>query len=340
MAKKHVALILTAALILSACFGLAGCSDKEQLKIVYLGDSIAEAVLGPSPLSERENYGYYALIGKRNNYQYINRSVSGHKTSAMLEFISEEDKGATMTKSHIMEADIIHVSILGNDMLQSDVGALLLEMVKEDKGLVTNSPVRDKILEGSKANFAAIVAKLRELNPDAVIFFQTVYNPIYPETNMINANMREALAAYDYTPADYRRLGGLLIQSLNNVAHEYLANNPDSFYIIDAYEGMGRVSDADEDIGRKLIYPDGVHPSNEGHAVLADLTQAKLEELGLADKKTALKNYINHRLTQLKESFPDANTKENKKAIKNAESCEEVTHLFFRAIDGMIPIYF
>lgn len=338
MAKKCVGLLLCAVLVAALCGALAGC-DNSETKIVYLGDSIAEAVLGPSPLSERENYGYYALVGKRNGYTYINRSVSGHKTSNMLEFISrEEDDGALMTRSHIMEADIIHVSILGNDMLQTDVGALLLEMVREDVGDTTGSPVREGILEGSRANFAAIVGKIKELNPDAVLMFQTVYNPIYPETTMINAATRESLTAMGYDESDYRGFGAELISKLNGVIFEYLEEHPDAFYVIDAFAEFARISDEEEARGRRLIYPDWVHPSNEGHAVMADLIQTKLEELGLADRKKAFASYQKFRKKQLARLYPDADYKKARKEINDAETCAGVTAAYFRATDGIIPV--
>lgn len=339
MSKKAVAALLCLILVAGAVFLFAGCEEEEQKSIVFLGDSIAEAVLGPSPLSAREDYGYYAIVGRRNQYLYYNRAVSGHRTSDMLEYIGREDDGAYMTASRIKEADIIHVSILGNDMLQTNVGELLLEMVKEEKGLIDGAPVRENILASSRENFAAIVAKLKEYNPDAVLMFQTVYNPVYPESTLVNASTREALSALGYTPDDYRALGGRLIEKLNGVMRDYLAENPGSFHIIDAYAAFAAISDADEERGKRLIYPDWIHPSNEGHAVMADLIQDKLEELNLADKNTALTYYRQMRMAQIKKEFPDANFLEAKGEFNSATSCGQITEAYFSITAGLSPTY-
>lgn len=344
MKRKIICAVLCAVLIFSAFAVFVGCTDgSERLKIVYLGDSIAEAVLGPSPLSERENYGYYALVGKRNGYEYINRSVSGHKTENMLEYISRDDEDAYTVKTHIMTADIIHISILGNDMLQTDVGALIVEMAEQERanesGDYTYYPaVREGILRQSRVNFAAIVAKLRELNPDAVIMFQTVYNPVYPESQLISGSARAKLAELGYTSDDYRRLGGKLISCLNEVIYEYIWENPGAFYIIDAYGAFGEIWAQSEETGKKLVYTDDIHPSNYGHAVMADLIQRKLEELGLADGG-ALKSYKKLRISQIKELYPDLDYRAIKKTINASSTCEEVTKAYFTATDGIIPSY-
>lgn len=83
-----------------------------------------------------------------------------------------------------------------------------------------------------------------------------------------------------------------------------------------------------------------MHPSSEGHAVLADLTQAKLEELGLANKKTALKNYREMRISQLERLYSDVvDVRSYKKQINKAKSCAEVSEIYYNAIAGKMPNY-
>jgi len=344
MTKKIVIGILTAALVACAFFSLVSCQEKDT-KIVYLGDSIAEAVLGPSPLSERENYGYYAVNGKRNEYTYVNRSVSGHKTEHMLEYISREDENALMTKSHLQTADIIQVSILGNDMLQSDVTGLLIEYAQQKAGeIAVEDTDREHILVNSRVNFAAIIAKLKELNPNAIILMQTVYNPVYDGTPLIGQRARDLLPSYGYSDGgngekSFRGLGGELLASLNSVIYEYHDAHPDEFYIVDVFKAFDEIYAADPMRAARLIYPDGIHPSNEGHAVIADATQKVLEDLGLADGVKALKNYKSLRIEQLKRLFPKIdNQKKVIFDIKNASSNEEVTEIYFNAINGLTPV--
>lgn len=144
---KRIVTIL-AVVVLSLAFGLClfACDEKadDSPTIVFLGDSIAEALIGPSPVSERDNYGYYALIGRVNGFNYFNHSMSGHLTSGnmadkvngegLLQIISRESETATLIQTHIKQADIIHISVLGNNALQFDLGAMLMEMADINKG--------------------------------------------------------------------------------------------------------------------------------------------------------------------------------------------------------------
>lgn len=140
--KKILSLIVVVLLIAVLAVSFVACDEQpeedDKLTIVYLGDSIAEALIGPSPVSERDNYGYYALIGRINNMNYYNHSVSGHLTSGsmvdkdngdgLLQIVNRDDETATLIKTHVIEADIIHISVLGNNMLQFSLGALMMEM--------------------------------------------------------------------------------------------------------------------------------------------------------------------------------------------------------------------
>lgn len=339
MAKKFIAGFLIAAMAISVLFCLSACSEK-QLKIVFLGDSIAEAILGPSPLSERENYGYYALVGKRNRFEYVNRSVSGHKSAQLLDLISQETEDARMTVTHIKTADIIQVSILGNDMLQSGLSELLVEYAREKHGeIAKDDTYREEILRSSRITFAKIIAKLKELNPEAILFIQTVYNPVYDGSPIANASARSILTSepYNYSEADLRVLGGELLATLNDVVFSYHAENPNDFYIVDVCKAFGEIYDADPVRGKNLIYPDGIHPSNEGHAVIADATQSLLETLGLAKKSSSLISYKKLRLEQIKRLYPDVDYYDAKREINDAKSTAEVTEIYFRLTDGLVP---
>lgn len=333
MGKKFFALLICIVFIFSSCLILSSC-NKEQLKIVYLGDSIAEAILGPSPLSERENYGYYSLIGRRNNYLYYNRAVSGHQSKQLVDILKEEDSGATMTQTHLKQADIIHISILGNDLLQNSLGELILAVAKEDFSAI------DAILAQSKNNFAEIVSILKSYNKNAVIFFQNVYNPVCSDCTIIENSVRTELSALGYEESEYRDLGKIMLNRLNSVISDYLSAHHGEFYIIDAFSEFDRIYKEDAERGKSLIFEDWVHPSNEGHAVLADLTQAKLEELGLAKRRTALKAYREIRTEQLNRMFSSSlDVNAVSKKINKANTCKEITKIYFEAIKGKTPVY-
>lgn len=334
MMKKIIALLICIILIVGMVGILGACGSTKQLKIVYLGDSIAEALLGPSPVSERENYGYYALIGRRNNYNYINRAVSGHQTKDMLALLDQPDENGLKTISHLRTADIIHVSILGNDFLQTNLGEIILLAANDDYEMV------NAILVKSRKNFATIYETLRGYNEDAVIMFQTIYNPVAPETSLVGQSVRTRLAAMDIYDEKYRELGDDILSMLNAVIRDYLAAHEGAFYITDAYEAFNNIHKEDAVRGEALIYPDWVHPSNEGHAVMADTLQQQLEDLGLADAKKAVKQYKKIRLEQIKRMYDgQVDYKSFKASLKSAQTCTEVTKIYFDATRGKLPLY-
>lgn len=387
MAKKSLALLVCIAMIASFACVLSACNEQPSQKIVYLGDSIAEAVLGASPLNEREYYGYYALVGKTNNFEYINRSVSGHKTSQLLNKITtDDDHNALRVTTHIKSANILHVSILGNDMLQDDLGALILEQARYEEAEAKEAgsgsmPKRDGIIRsenGSANNIKAIVARLRELNPTAVIIFQTVYNPVHINTSLIHSGKTSASkGAKDILHSDYgyyanaatdadgnlrygdngklvyaseelmnadeaklRELCDKVLADLNNSVRDYVAaHQGENIYIADATKAFGDIWAANPVRGRKLIYPDDVHPSNEGHAVMYGVTQQLLGELGLIDSAKALKAYKQLRREQFDRLFPNGDKKAAEKAINGASDYDGVTNAYFRATDGLLPSY-
>lgn len=351
MKKKIALLFLSVLLTVTLAFSVTACNKDgdtpaKQHSIVYLGDSIAEAILGPSPLIERESYGYYSLIGRCNDFKYYNRSVSGHRTIDMYNYITQnEEDGALMTKSLIKSADIIHISILGNDFLQSSakdpvtgltgLGAMLVQSIRNDFSII------DDILELSVGNFAGIVAVLKEYNPRAKIFFQTVYNPVYPETTMIDAESRGKLDSMSVTPAQYREKAQVLIEKLNNVIWDYLDENPGAYDVVDACAAFAKIhNDLGAEKGRSLIFADWVHPSNYGHAVIADTFQSQLEKLGFAGKN-ALSEYKKIRKSQLDRlytnAFEDIDAK--KAAIDSATTRSAATEAYFDATDGITPVY-
>ncbi|MEG1613292.1 MAG: SGNH/GDSL hydrolase family protein [Clostridia bacterium] len=355
MKKKSLMVLICLILLFSTIGMLTACKKeptKQQMKIVYLGDSIAEAILGPAPLSEREDYGYYGLLGQTNNYIFINRAVSGHQTKNMIDFLTvkpgegedpekiilKTDDDAYLTSTHLKTANIIHISILGNDLLQAGdmFDTIILGAATGDNSYV------DGILKGSYEKFSKIVKILRMYNPTATIFFQNVYNPVYPNSELLKAEVRDELAKLNVSESQYRELGYGILSKLNAVIDKYFTEyKPQNMYLIDTYSEFKRIDDEDATRGARLIFTDGVHPSNEGHAVIYDLNQAKFEELGLSDKNVALNNYKNIRIRQLntlyKTTTVDIVATTNQ--ISAATSGKEITKIYFAAIYGVLPVY-
>jgi lysophospholipase L1-like esterase len=334
--KKFVVSFLCIVAVISSLFLFGGCNNKEPLLIVYLGDSIAEALAGPSPLSEREHYGYYGVIGIRNEYTYRNRAVSGSRSADLLRYIQKDDEDARILRTLLKDADIIHISILGNDLLLSDLSGILIAALDEDYTKV------DQIVENARENISGIVSTLREYNSHGVIIFQNVYNPIHPDSLLLNEEMHAAMEERGVAPEEYKVYGDIILNKVNGVLDEYAEAHPGEIQIINAQARFNEICDEFPERGLRLQCHDGVHPSSYGHAVLADLCQELLEELELADKATALKNYKSLRIEQLTRMYKgtSVNVRSVKAQIKKAKSCEEVTNIYFDATAGVTPNYF
>lgn len=367
MKKKVIAALLVIALLACCVAALAACNKNEgerKTEIVYLGDSIAEGILGASPLGLRHEYAYANVIGRRNDLTYYNHSVSGHLTKDLRAILENEDLDYDRARGlllHVSEADIIHISILGNDVLQDRMdGAfetepvtmhnIILEAAEDEytsiDRVLNGDTVGGVTTAGSVENIKAIVDALRRLNPDALIIFQSVYNPIMDvDTPLIKQGTRDALeaAGFEITLDSLHRLGDLLIERLNSALDAVLAMDgyADAFVIADGHAAFNAVYAADPSRAKDLIYPDGIHPSNEGHAVLADLTQGILEERGLADKNSALQAYKTMRKDLLTDYFAgtSVDTAAASAAIDGAADCAAVTEAFFDATRGVTPDY-
>ena len=343
MRRKFIAAVLVIVMLACCVAVLAACNDDkavEKTEIVYLGDSIAEGILGASPLGLRHEYAYANVIGRRNDLTYYNHSVSGHLTKDLRAILENEDLDYDMARGlllHVSEADIIHVSILGNDLLQSmNMNAVVLEAAQDKYDIING------IAATASENIAVIVDRLKELNPDALIIFQNVYNPLSEKSTLVDEPTRATLSAeYRIEEGDLRELGSGILDRLNGVLDNYLKDHPDAFVIADARSEFDRIFEEDYERGKGLIYPDYIHPSNEGHAVLADLTQGILEERGLVDGKKAIAEYKTMRKNVLTNYFAEsgADIAAATAAIDAAADCAAVTKAFFAATKGFTPAY-
>lgn len=343
MRRKFIAAVLVIVMLACCVAVLAACNDDkavEKTEIVYLGDSIAEGILGASPLGLRHEYAYANVLGRRNDLTYYNHSVSGHLTKDLRAILENEDLDYDMARGlllHVSEADIIHVSILGNDLLQSmNMNDVVLEAAQDKYDIING------IAATASENIAVIVDRLKELNPDALIIFQNVYNPLSEKSTLVDEPTRATLSAeYRIEEGDLRELGSGILDRLNGVLDNYLKDHPDAFVIADARSEFDRIFEEDYERGKGLIYPDYIHPSNEGHAVLADLTQGILEERGLVDGKKAIAEYKTMRKNVLTNYFAEsgADVAAATAAIDAAADCAAVTKAFFAATKGFAPAY-
>lgn len=231
---KIVAVVLSLVMLCGVVPAFA--ADAKPVYVV-IGDSIAAGTGLQAP--DKNSYG--ALVAATNGYEYINYAIPGHTTKNLMKIITENEAAI----ADLERADIISMSIGGNNFLLGNLPMLLMNGLKGDY-----SPI-EKILEDFRVDFDIIVTRLRELNPDAVILLQTLYNPNY------RPYVREVYQAG--------------VVRLNPVYRSYDGQN--GFHVIDVepvFEGH-----------KDYIARDSIHPNFNGHRVIAGLLLEKLNELGL-----------------------------------------------------------
>ena len=234
---KRITRILALVLALVLLFGMAVFAAEKPL-YVALGDSIAEG----TGLENAGHACYGALVAATNGYDFINHATGGHQTTDLLARLEEEAARADLAK-----ADIISISIGGNDFLLGGMYRLMLEA-----WVCKDYTWMDKIIASIYENFSKIIAEIKALNPDAQLLVQTLYNP-----------------RTDFTREVYQT--GL--EKLNGCYARYLEAHPGSFVIVDAGAAVKA--------GENMIAPDIIHPNAKGHVAIARAYLAVLKDLGL-----------------------------------------------------------
>lgn len=243
--KKSVAVILCF-IMLAVSFSTVSFAE-EPLFYVVLGDSIAKG----TGLMNADEACYGKIVADTCGYGYANYGVDGHTTENLLGRLDEEK-----VAEDVKRADIISVSIGGNDFRKGGLVELLFDaMVKEDYSRA------DRIAEKYYNNLCNILGIINELNPDAVILMQTLYNP---QTGTV----REA-----YQQAADR---------VNAAIYRYSTENPDEIVIIDVASALG--SDGKNYAG------DAMHPSARGNEIIAELIVGVLFSLELTDQTEIVVN--------------------------------------------------
>lgn len=253
---KLISLILAVILAVSLLLPSTAFASKK-LNYLVLGDSIGfgAGIVNPDEAC------YGRIVADTNGYNYENLSVSGYSTSALLVHMKLPN-----VKNAIKQADIISLSIGGNDFLTSNMVQLGFEAA-----ILDNYSTFDKISESFYANYCKIIAEIKELNPDVVILAQNLYNPM------------------DNAISDFYQEG---VNRLNAGYSRYLSEHPDSIHIIDVAKAFKGHSE--------YIATDCVHPNAQGNVVIAKLVLQKLNSLGLGASTAPVINNagVNNRFTK------------------------------------------
>ncbi len=237
--RKLISLIIVTALLSMSLVTGALAGDKHNY--VVLGDSIAYG----SGLSNPVDACYGKMIADTCGFDYANYSVPGATTNALIQKLGDEK-----VLSDVAEADIISISIGGNDFLMNNIVDLMFEaIVKNDYTTF------DEIGEGVYTNISEIIGIIKGVNSDALILLQTLYNP------------QEGYLREPYQQGADR---------INAAINRYAQENPGDVIIVDVGTALG--DDAENFAG------DAVHPSAKGNEIIAEEILSCLNGLGITDK--------------------------------------------------------
>ena len=236
MIKKTLA--VTLALIMAFGVFALSVSAAGRKNYVLLGDSIAYG----QGIANSQDACYGKIVADTNGYNYANYAIDGYTSANLLRYLDTD-----YVAESVRRANIISISLGGNDFLTSNMAALLVG------GKLGSTAKMDSIGAKFAENFAAIIAKIKKLNSSAAILVQTVYNP---NTGFFSDVYQDA------------------VDTLNNVIKNYLASHKGAFVIID-------VASAFAGHAKEYIAVDTIHPNSKGNLVIAKLILQKLRSLGL-----------------------------------------------------------
>lgn len=238
--KKIIAIILTVTL----CIGIisVSASAKEKLNYLLLGDSIAEGFGITNP--DEASYG--KIIADTNGYNYKNDAIMGRNSVGLVNHLTNDEEYI----NNVKWADIISVSIGGNDFLLDHAALLIVE------GIIFNDYSKfDKIGETFYENFSKSMDRIHEINPNAKILVQLLYTSW----------------TFDFARKPYKQAA----KRINDAIIKYVEENPQNICVVDTSEVF--------DGRRDCISTDTIHPNAQGNIELAKAVQSKLCEIGLAN---------------------------------------------------------
>ena len=171
--KQLIALFLAAVTLMLPGLPAKAASEERSLVYTALGDSISTGY----KLSNVSD-SYVSLFGKYLNTTPANLGQNGLDSTGLLKKLDSDQK----VIAQIKKSDIITVSMGGNDMLtifanmQPTSFNSLLNDVKQFQG----KSMQQKLLSGVDTfskNWPKIIARLKELSPNATIVVTTLINP-------------------------------------------------------------------------------------------------------------------------------------------------------------------
>ncbi|MBO5937019.1 MAG: SGNH/GDSL hydrolase family protein [Clostridia bacterium] len=242
-AQKFFSLLLAVVMAFTLC-APAFAAENDTTKLVLLGDSIAQGYGLGNGYTDWYDLGYGKIIAEANGYDYVNHAIGGHTTYNLNARLQEET-----VISDVADADIIAVSIGGNNFLLGGMQQMIIDAI-----LFKKYDLIEKTIGEFYVDFGLALDKIKAINPEAQLLVQTLYNP------------RD-----DILGTVYQRAVDLLNEAITNIAVE----RNGAYVVVDIYPAFeGHI---------EYIQDDKIHPNETGHYVIASEYLKVLKDLGLGE---------------------------------------------------------
>lgn len=204
ISEIFAAFLLAFSLIASPAYRPAEYSGT----LVALGDSITYGY-GLEDIDTR----YSQLLADELGMEHVNLAVNGYKAEDLLKQLTEDER----TIESVSGAEVVCLSIGGNELLGpfiqtimsklpagTDVTAITMQDIIGLMQSVTADPTVMPQLKGAidvrisifAAQYPQIIERIYELNPEAVIVSQTLYNPVAGIMPMADALLGQMYYAF------------------------------------------------------------------------------------------------------------------------------------------------
>ncbi len=294
------------------CIPTVNAVDSKG-NLVILGDSISSGYG-----LENGEYNYGEILGEYLDYDTQNFAESGLTTTGLIAKLDDEN-----IRNSVSNADMIVISIGGNDFI-STARDLITEKYGEIVNMTDLSAIFDlfsgdvfkalatlgslysvqfpQACDTAIANIEKISSEISQLNPDATVVFQNIYDPFQIDEERYN----EYVASSTEYESGYRGLKRAVYYNINALK-TYEGNYPVSFNVrIKDAVGNAHVADicsaftADDVRDDDLVQPYGnvsyftdvfdtynrdFHPNQKGHLEIASAILEELDIQPVANRK-------------------------------------------------------